>query len=57
MNGLFTEANGDTANECSEDDPRLLAASDEAIAKANAIPGLGYLGAEVRARLAKWTSR
>jgi hypothetical protein len=26
-------------NECDEDDPRLLAALDEAIAKANATPG------------------
>ncbi len=32
-------------NECDEDDPRLLAALDEAIAKADAAPGQGHTGA------------
>ena len=31
-------------NECDEDDPRLLAALDEAIAKADATPSQGYSG-------------
>jgi len=43
-------------NECDEDDPRLLAALDEAIAKANATPSLGYSGRDVRARLNEWTT-
>ncbi|HEV7927520.1 MAG TPA: hypothetical protein VGR14_19370, partial [Verrucomicrobiae bacterium] len=38
-------------NECNEDDPRLLAALDEAIAKADATPCQGHSGHEVRARL------
>jgi hypothetical protein len=45
------------ANECSEDDPLLLAALDEAIEKAEAAPQRGYSGNEVRSRLGKWTSR
>jgi len=44
------------ANECDEGDPRLLAALDEAIAKADATPGLGHSGREVRARLNEWTT-
>jgi hypothetical protein len=48
---------GDTTNECSEDDPQLLAALDEAIAKADAAHGHGHTANQVRARLNKWTSR
>jgi hypothetical protein len=44
-------------NECDEDDPRLLASLDEAIAKADATPGQGHSGAEVRARLNEWSTR
>jgi hypothetical protein len=44
-------------NECDEDDPRLLAALDEAIAKANATPGQGHSGADVRARLKEWSTK
>ena len=51
------EGGSDTANECSEDEPRLLAALDEAIAKAEATPGQGHSAREVRARLGEWTSR
>ncbi len=39
--------------ECVEDDPRLLAALDEA----DASPGQGLSGNEVRTRMAQWTSR
>ena len=49
---------GDQARtECSEDDPRLLVALDEAIEKANSEPHAGLNGNEVRARLGKWTSK
>ena len=51
------EAGGGAANACSEDDPQLLAALDEAIQKADAAPRQGHLGDEVRSRLTKWTSR
>ncbi len=51
------ETRPDSANECHEDDPRLLAALDEAIAKADATPGLGHSGSDVRARLGGWTSK
>jgi hypothetical protein len=44
-------------NECSEDNPRLLVALDEAIQKAEAAPQRGHTGDEVRSRLSKWTSR
>jgi len=51
------EAGAGAGNECSEDDPQLLAALDEAIEQAEAAPGRGYLGNEVRSRLGEWTSR
>lgn len=41
-------------NECDEDDPQLLAALDEAIAKANENPGKGLSATEVRQRLIGW---
>lgn len=41
-------------NECSEDDPALLAALDEAIAAADATPGRGCSAGEVRSRLRRW---
>jgi hypothetical protein len=43
-------------NECDEGDPRLLAAVDEAVAKADATPGQGHPASEVRARLNQWTT-
>lgn len=46
----------DGVNACDEDDPRLLAALDEAIAKANATPGHGCSGREIRTRLNEWTT-
>ena len=48
-------ANG--ANECDESDPRLLTALDEAIAGADATPGRGHAGSQVRARLKEWISK
>jgi hypothetical protein len=51
------EGGSDTANECSEDDTCLLAGLDEAIAKADATPGEGHSGDEVRARLSQWASK
>ena len=51
------EAGGGAANECSEDDPQLLAALDEAIQRADAEPQRGHSGHELRSRLSKWTSR
>jgi hypothetical protein len=44
-------------NDCSEDDPQLLAALDEAIEKAGVAPNQGFSANEVRARLSKWTSK
>ena len=43
-------------NECDEGDPLLLAAVDEAIEKADATPGQGHTGSEIRARLNQWTT-
>ena len=51
------EGRAEGANMCDESDPRLLAALDEAIAKADATPGQGYSGRGVRARLNEWTTR
>jgi len=45
------------ANECDEDDPVLLAALDEAIAEAKAMPGEGSSGEDVRSRIAQWISK
>ena len=55
----FVEKEGRSqgANECDEANPRLLAALDEAIAQADATPGHGQSGCDVRARLTEWTSR
>ena len=43
--------------ECSEDDPALLAALDEAIARSGVVPSGGYSGDDVRSRIAQWTSK
>jgi len=55
----FVKKEGRTngANACDELDPRLLTALDEAIAMADATPGQGSSGSEVRARLDQWTSK
>jgi hypothetical protein len=56
---VFVEKESGLANvnECDEDDQLLLAALDEAIAKADTSRAEGHSGIEVRARLAEWTSR
>ena len=54
---LQKEGRTEGANECEESDPRLLAALDEAIAGADATPGQGHSGNEVRARLNEWISK
>ena len=51
------EGRADGANECSEDDPHLLAALDEAIARADDSNGQGHSASDVRARLGQWISR
>jgi len=51
------EAGPDASNEGSEDDPQLLAALDEVILAADATPGQGLSGNEVRARLREWPSK
>lgn len=53
----FVQKEGVGANECDESDLRLLAALDEAIAQADATPGQGHSGRDVRARLNEWTSK
>jgi hypothetical protein len=56
---VFVEKEGsaDAAGGCDEDDPRLLAALDEAVQQANATPGKGHSGEELRARIAEWTTK
>jgi hypothetical protein len=56
MTFVEKERRQDGVNECDEGDPRLLAALDEAIANADATPGQGHSGREVRARLNEWTT-
>lgn len=55
----FVEKEGppDAANGCDEDDPRLLAALDEAVRRADATPGRGHSAQELRTRLSEWTTR
>ena len=50
------ESQAEASNECSEDDPLLLAALDEAIDKTKGRQ-VEHSGTEVRARLKEWTSR
>jgi hypothetical protein len=51
------ERGQDGVNECDEGDPHLMAALDEAIAQADATPGQGHAGRDVRVRLKEWTTR
>jgi len=51
------EGRADGANECDENDPRLMTALDEALARADATPDHGHTGRQVRARLNEWTSK
>ena len=51
------EERASPSNECDEDDPDLLAALDEAIARARATPGNGCSADELRSRISRWTSK
>lgn len=51
------EGGADRANECDESHPGLLAALDEALVQADATPGQGHSGRQLRARLNEWTSK
>jgi hypothetical protein len=51
------EGRTDGTNECDENDPNLLTALDEALALADATPGQGQTGSQVRARLNAWISK
>jgi hypothetical protein len=51
------ETSADDSNECSEDDPVLLAALDDAIARSGVVPSGGYSGDEVRSRMTQWISK
>ena len=42
---------------CEEEDPQLLAALDEAVRRADATPGQGHSGDDLRARIAQWTTK
>jgi len=53
---VFVQKEG-RSHECSEDDPELLAALDEAIERADASPASGHTADAVRSRLRQWTSR
>jgi hypothetical protein len=47
----------EVAGGCDEVDPELLTALDEAMQAADATPGQGYSGAELRTRIGEWTTR
>ena len=53
----FMAREGDAHHFCAEDDPELLSALDQALAKADATPGQGLAAGEVRTRLDEWISR
>jgi hypothetical protein len=51
------ETQAHDGNECTEEDPELLVALDEAIREADDNPHAGRSATEVRALLSKWTSK
>ncbi len=51
------EGRAEGANVCDEADPLLLAALDEAFAKAGETLGQGYTAKELRARIGEWITR
>ena len=53
----FVERESGMFHECSENDPQLLAALDEALAAADEAAGKGHSADEVRSRLRQWTSK
>jgi hypothetical protein len=54
---LAKEAECSPPNECDESDPRLLAALDDATARADMKRGEGCSAQDVRAQLAAWISK
>ena len=54
---ITKEAGAEGMNGCDESDPDLLAALDEALARADSTPGLGYSGSQVCTRLNEWISK
>ena len=54
---MAKEGGADVAEACDEADPRLLAALDEAVRRADAAPGQGHTGQAMRARVAEWTTK
>lgn len=52
---VFVEKEGGAG--CDEEDPQVLAALDEAVRRADATPGQGHSGQELRARIAQWTTK
>jgi len=53
----FVAKEGGGINECDESDPQLLMALDESLARADATPGQGHSGHQVRSHLDAWTSK
>jgi hypothetical protein len=53
---MAKEGRSGAANECSEDDPKLLAELDKAIENANSSAAV-YSADDVRTRLKQWTSK
>ena len=51
------ENDASEGNECSEDDPHLLAALDEAANRADLAPDQGHSASSVRSRLNEWISK
>lgn len=54
---LEREGGRGAENLCDEDDPRLLAALDEAVQRADSTPARGHSGQQVRTRIGEWTAK
>jgi len=54
---LQKERHAASSNSCTEDDPVLLSALDQAIAEADATPGQGLSAKEALAKLKEWTTK
>ena len=54
---LAREGADPKSNECSEEDPQLLAALDEAVRRADGPAGGSATGAAVRTRIREWTTK
>ena len=51
------ESGAGGVNECDENNPELLTALDDALTQADAMPGRGHSGQEIRTRLNEWISK